>query len=84
MTKSSKCLNCGYIQDEAPGWLDDGMQAGARWRDVSDDWIFPECGSDAAVPLVYCRASAACSRWKNSAWPMVAATVSGLNGLVMR
>ena len=41
-----KCLNCGYIYDEAEGWPDDGIAPGTRWRDVPDDWICPECGSE--------------------------------------
>ena len=41
-----KCLNCGYIYDEAAGWPDDGIAPGTRWSDVSDEWICPESGSE--------------------------------------
>lgn len=41
-----KCLNCGYVYDEAEGWPDDGIAPGTRWADVPDDWICPECGSE--------------------------------------
>jgi rubredoxin len=44
--KRYKCLNCGYVYDEAIGWPDDGFPAGTRWADIPEDWICPECGSE--------------------------------------
>lgn len=44
--KRYKCMNCGYIYEEAAGWPDEGIAAGTRWADVPDDWICPECGSE--------------------------------------
>jgi rubredoxin len=44
--KRYKCLNCGYIYDEAIGWPDEGIVAGTRWADVPEEWICPECGSE--------------------------------------
>lgn len=44
--KRYKCLNCGYIYDEAEGWPDEGIPAGTRWADVPEDFICPECGSE--------------------------------------
>jgi rubredoxin len=44
--KRYKCLNCGYIYDEAAGWPADGIAPGTLWADVPDDWICPECGSE--------------------------------------
>lgn len=41
-----KCLNCGYIYEEATGWPDDGIAPGTHWADIADDWISPECGSE--------------------------------------
>ncbi|MGE0484260.1 MAG: rubredoxin [Gammaproteobacteria bacterium] len=40
-----RCLNCGYIYDEAEGWPEDGIAPGTRWVDVPEDWICPQCGS---------------------------------------
>lgn len=41
-----KCLNCGTIYSEELGLLEEGIAAGTLWRDVPDDWICPECGSE--------------------------------------
>ena len=35
---------CGLIYDEALGWPEDGIEAGAKWEDVPEDWLCPECG----------------------------------------
>ncbi len=43
--KKYQCIVCGWIYDEAEGWLDDGIAPGTRWEDVPDDWICPECGT---------------------------------------
>ena len=42
--KRFKCLNCGYIYDEAEGWPDDGIAPGTRWADIPDNWACPDCG----------------------------------------
>jgi rubredoxin len=44
--KRYKCLNCGYIYNEADGWPEEGIAPGTRWSDVPDDWLCPECGSE--------------------------------------
>lgn len=41
-----KCLNCGYIYNEAEGWPDEGIAPGTLWADVPEEWICPECGSE--------------------------------------
>ena len=46
--KRWQCLACNYIYDEAEGWPDDGIPAGTRWQDVSEDWVCPECGAEKA------------------------------------
>ena len=44
--KRYKCLNCGYIYDEAAGDPDSDLAPGTRWEDIPEDWICPECGSE--------------------------------------
>lgn len=39
------CLLCGFMYDEAEGWPQDGIPAGTRWEDISDDWTCPDCGA---------------------------------------
>ena len=34
-----KCLNCGYIYNEAEGWPDEGIAPGTLWADVPEEWI---------------------------------------------
>lgn len=41
-----KCLNCSHIYDEAEGDPDSGLAPGTLWKDVPDEWICPECGSE--------------------------------------
>ncbi len=41
-----KCLNCGTIYSEELGLPEEGIAPGTLWKDVSDDWICPECGSE--------------------------------------
>lgn len=41
-----KCLNCGYIYDEAAGWPEDGIAPGTRWSAIPAGRICPECGSE--------------------------------------
>ncbi|MDV3467646.1 rubredoxin [Stenotrophomonas sp. C3(2023)] len=38
------CLICGFIYDEAEGLPEEGIAAGTRWADISDDWTCPDCG----------------------------------------
>ncbi len=38
------CQVCGFIYDEAQGWLDEGIEPGTRWEDVPDDRHCPDCG----------------------------------------
>ncbi len=42
--KKWQCVVCGYIYDEAEGIPDEGIPAGTRWEDVSDEWMCPDCG----------------------------------------
>lgn len=39
------CLLCGFIYDEEQGWPQDGILPGTRWKDVSDEWMCPDCGA---------------------------------------
>ena len=39
------CLLCGFIYDECVGWPEDGIPAGTRWEDISEDWSCPDCGA---------------------------------------
>ena len=39
------CIVCGFVYDEKEGWPADGIPAGTRWEDVSDDWVCPDCGA---------------------------------------
>jgi len=43
--KKYLCLLCGFIYDEEYGWPDDGVAAGTRWEDVSEEWLCPDCGA---------------------------------------
>ncbi|WP_422568386.1 rubredoxin, partial [Buttiauxella gaviniae] len=43
--KKWQCFFCSYIYDEALGAPAEGIPAGTRWEDVSDEWICPECGA---------------------------------------
>ncbi|MCR6694142.1 rubredoxin RubA [Acinetobacter baumannii] len=42
--KKYQCIVCGWIYDEAEGWLQDGIAAGTKWEDIPDDWTCPDCG----------------------------------------
>nr|WP_275937709.1 rubredoxin [Sulfurirhabdus autotrophica] len=44
MMKKWQCVVCGYIYDEAEGIPEEGIPAGTRWEDVSDEWVCPDCG----------------------------------------
>ena len=39
-----KCVVCGYIYDEASGDPDNGVKAGTKFADISEDWVCPICG----------------------------------------
>jgi rubredoxin len=39
------CQICGYIYDPAAGDPDNGVAAGTKFEDVSDDWECPVCGA---------------------------------------
>ena len=43
--KKWQCFFCSYIYAEALGAPAEGIPAGTRWEDVSDEWICPECGA---------------------------------------
>ena len=43
--KKYKCTICGYIYDPAVGDPDNGVEAGAAFEDLPDDWVCPECGA---------------------------------------
>jgi rubredoxin len=38
------CTVCGYIYDEEVGDPDNGVEAGTKFEDVSEDWVCPLCG----------------------------------------
>ena len=39
-----QCIVCDFIYDEAQGIPEDGIPAGTRFEDISDDWECPDCG----------------------------------------
>lgn len=39
------CSVCGYIYDEASGIPGEGIESGAKWEDLPDDWVCPICGA---------------------------------------
>ena len=41
-----RCLNCGFIYDEAQGSPEDGLAPGTRWEDIPEDWYCPTCGTE--------------------------------------
>jgi rubredoxin len=46
--KTFQCATCGFIYDEAEGLPDEGFAPGARWADIADDWVCPDCGMSKA------------------------------------
>ena len=44
--KKWQCMSCGEIYDEELGLPDEGVPAGTRFEDLSEDWICPACGSN--------------------------------------
>ena len=43
--KKWMCLNCGWVYDEAIGYVEGQIAPGTRWEDVPDDFKCPECGA---------------------------------------
>jgi rubredoxin len=39
------CTVCGYVYDPALGDPDNGVAAGTKFDDISDDWVCPVCGA---------------------------------------
>ncbi|MFZ0241531.1 MAG: rubredoxin [Desulfobacterales bacterium] len=39
------CTVCGYVYDPALGDPDNGVAAGTKFQDISDDWVCPVCGA---------------------------------------
>lgn len=37
------CNTCGYVYDEDLGDSDNGIEAGTRFEDLSEDWVCPLC-----------------------------------------
>jgi rubredoxin len=37
------CVICGFFYSEEAGSRSEGIAAGARWHDVPEDWLCPEC-----------------------------------------
>jgi rubredoxin len=44
MFRQYLCEICGHIYDEALGAPQEGIAPGARWEDVPDSWVCPDCG----------------------------------------
>jgi len=45
--KKYKCVVCGFIYDEAKGLPEQGIPAGTKWEDISEeDWECPDCGAE--------------------------------------
>jgi len=40
-----ECNTCGYIYDPEEGDHENGIEAGAPWEDIPDDWVCPLCGA---------------------------------------
>lgn len=39
------CNLCGYVYDEELGDVDNGIEAGTKFEDVSEDWVCPLCSA---------------------------------------
>ncbi len=39
-----QCITCGFIYSEKDGMPDEGVVPGTAWKDVSGDWLCPDCG----------------------------------------
>ena len=42
--KKWQCIVCGWSDDEAEGYEEEGIAPGTTWVDVDEDFICPECG----------------------------------------
>lgn len=42
--KKWECTVCSYIYDEAEGDPDNGVEAGTKFEEISEDWLCPACG----------------------------------------
>lgn len=42
--KKWQCIVCGFVYDEAAGLPGEGIAAGTRWADITEDWACPDCG----------------------------------------
>ena len=42
--KKYVCTACGYVYDPAVGDPDSGIQPGAAFEDIPEDWVCPLCG----------------------------------------
>ncbi len=40
------CTVCGYIYDPEIGDPDNGIKPGTDFKDLPDDWVCPDCGSE--------------------------------------
>lgn len=38
------CSVCGYVYDPEIGDPDNGVEAGTKFEDISEDWVCPVCG----------------------------------------
>ena len=43
--KTYMCMGCGFLYDEKLGLPEHRVSPGARWVDIPDDWICPDCGT---------------------------------------
>ncbi len=41
--KKYECKVCGYIYDPTVGDIDNGVEAGTAFEDISEDWVCPLC-----------------------------------------
>lgn len=41
-----RCVNCGWIYDEALGLPAEGIAPGTRFEDLPEDWYCPDCGTE--------------------------------------
>ena len=40
-----ECTVCGYVYDPEEGDPDNGIEPGASFEDLPDDWVCPVCGA---------------------------------------
>ena len=44
--KTYKCPLCNYVYEPAEGDPENGVEPGTAFKDLPDDWICPQCGTD--------------------------------------